>query len=282
MRPSVGLQHQRQSEILAYAEKRGVELAEALAHFGCAFDDLVYENSSTRHWEGGRPTSLIDCKREPNGIPLVSFFSGCGGMDLGFEAAGFKHVAAFEINELFCKTLRHNRPKWNVFGPSSTSGDVSNFENTAERLNSLIAQDFEGVFVGGPPCQPFSIASNQRFPKSGGKFKRTGFASEQNGNLLFDYIRLIEHFRPACFVIENVPGLRDLDGGRQISVVAQRLSKCGYSVGDPRILNAAHFGVPQLRERLFVVGTRLSISFAYPKKAKAFIGSGAVLRTGTE
>ena len=198
-------------------------------------------------------------------------------MDLGFETAGFSHVAAFEINEIFCKTLRHNCPEWNVFGPPVTCGDVSNFEKTAENLHTLIPQAFEGVFVGGPPCQPFSIAANQRFPKSGDKFKRTGFASEQNGNLLLDYVRLIEHFRPACFVIENVPGLRDLDGGRQISMVAQRLSECGYAVGDPSILNAAYFGVPQFRERLFVVGTRGGSRFSYPKEAKALVGSGSVL-----
>ena len=278
MFPRVDIRHEKQSAILTFAEARGIELAEALEHFGCTFDDLIYENSTTRHWEGGKPTSLNDCQRDLNGIPVVSFFSGCGGMDIGFEAAGFSHMAAFEINELFCKTLRHNRPEWNVFGPPFTSGDVSDFEKTSENLHTLIKQDFEGVFIGGPPCQPFSIAANQRFRKSGDKFKRIGFASEQNGNLLLDYVRLIEHFRPACFVLENVPGLRDLDGGRQISTVAQRLGECGYDVGDPHVLNAAHYGVPQFRERLFVVGTRAGGRFSYPKKAEALIGCGTVLQ----
>ena len=266
-----------QSAILEFAESQGVELSEALQHFGYEYNDLIYDNSETRRWEGRRPLTLADYLRKPNGVPLVSFFTGCGGLDIGFEAAGFRHTAAFEINELFCKTMRRNRPEWTVFGPPNTSGDVSDFESTVNDLHTLIRENFEGVFIGGPPCQPFSIAANQRFSKAGDNFKRIGFASEQNGNLLLDYIRLIEHFRPACFVVENVPGLRDLDGGRQMSAVTQRLTKCGYTVDEPQILNAARFGVPQFRERLFLTGTRTSRKFTYPEGASDFVGSGAVL-----
>ena len=266
-----------QKEILLYAESEGKELSEALEHFGLNYDDLVYENQNLKHWCGEAPLSLSSFHSVPNGIPFVSFFSGCGGMDLGFENAGFKHVAAFEINELFCKTLRRNRPAWQVFGPPLYSGDVSRFSETVGLLEQLVEPNFDGIFLGGPPCQPFSIAANQRFSKSGGNYKRTGFANAVNGSLLFHFVKLIKHFRPSCFVIENVPGLRDLDGGRQISLLSESLIDLGYSVQDPYILNAADYGVPQFRERLFLVGTRNGSHFALPQKAKARVGCGSVL-----
>src|SRR5262249_27622819 len=156
-----------------------------------------------------------------------------------------------------CKTLRRNRPGWKVFGPPLHSGDVSDFEEVSNTLKSLIKAPFEGLFVGGPPCQPFSIAANQRFAKWGDKFKRTGFAHEVNGNLLFDFVKLIETFRPKAFVIENVPGLRDIDGGRQLSGMTKRLKKCGYLIQPPMVIDASHFGIAQQRVRLFIVGARV-------------------------
>ena len=118
------------------------------------------------------------------------------------------------------------------------------------------AKKFEGVFVGGPPCQPFSIAANQRFSKSGDDFKRIGYAHKTNGNLLFHYIALIAEFKPAAFVIENVPGLLDIDGGAQVQDALGKLTSLGYSVEKPFIVNAAHHFVPQHRLRLFIVGSR--------------------------
>lgn len=78
-------------------------------------------------------------------------------MDLGFEAAGFRHVAAFEINELFCKTLRRNRPSWNIFGPPLHSGDISKFEEIADALTPLVQAPFDGVFIGGPHANHFRL-----------------------------------------------------------------------------------------------------------------------------
>ncbi len=205
----------KQVKMLEKAERSGDALAEVLASEGLTYDDLIYENTRKSRFNENIPSTLDELSPENNKTPIVSFFTGCGGMDLGLEAAGYKHVAAFEINELFCKTLRRNRPEWNVFGPPIHSGDVSRFDDISEALSPLVQTPFEGLFVGGPPCQPFSIASNQRFSKEDDNFKRVGFSHEKNGNLLFDFIRLIVAFQPKAFIIENVPGLRDLDGGIQ-------------------------------------------------------------------
>ena len=267
-----------QLALLRKAEGSGQALAEVLASAGWSYDDLIYENSRIKLWRGRKPLTLDDL-RWPNRkhTPFVSFFTGCGGMDLGLEAAGYRHAAAFEINELFCKTLRRNRPKWKVFGPPTHSGDVSRFDEVSATLSKIIKTPFEGLFVGGPPCQPFSIAANQRFAKWGDKFKRVGFSHETNGNLLFDFLRLVIEFKPRAFVIENVPGLRDVDGGEQLRLAIDELTKNGYSVEDPFVLDASHYGIPQQRLRLFVVGSRKHRPFKPPSPLLEPVGAGSVL-----
>jgi DNA (cytosine-5)-methyltransferase 1 len=268
---------QEQLRVLEKSEKTNIPLVDVLGSAGWTYEDLIYEESKVKIWTGRTPPNLNEIKLLAKEIPVVSFFAGCGGMDLGLEAVGYRHVAAFEINELFCKTLRRNRPAWNIFGPPTHSGDVSKFEEVTETLSQIISAPFEGLFVGGPPCQPFSIAANQRFSKSGENFKRVGFSHEKNGNLLFDFVRLIIAFQPKSFVIENVPGLRDIDGGIQLRTAIEELCLHGYTVEEPLVLNAAHYSVPQQRLRLFVVGSRTNKVFKYPVPSLETVGAGSVL-----
>src|SRR5690606_21155759 len=83
-----------QKKIFEFAKRKGIELSEALNSHGYTFDDLVYEESHKKAWAGPKPKKLSHYKSKPNGIPLVSFFTGCGGIDLGFETAGYEHKAA--------------------------------------------------------------------------------------------------------------------------------------------------------------------------------------------
>jgi len=99
----------------------------------------------------------------------------------------------------------------------------------------------------------------------------------KNGNLLFDFVRLIAKFKPRAFIIENVPGLRDIDGGEQLSMAIRGLEKAGYTVEQPFVLDASHFGIAQQRQRLFVVGNRLGLPFARPTPANTWVGAGKVL-----
>jgi len=121
------------------------------------------------------------------------------------------------------------------------------------------------------------IASNQRFSKSGANFKRVGFDHERNGGLLFDYIELVLEFRPAVFVIENVPGLRDIDGGAQLSAAVGTLAKAGYDIGQPTVLDAADFGVPQRRRRRCVIGARTRRWIQLSGARQRHVGCDAVL-----
>ncbi len=257
---------QRQIDLLEGCVKRKEALSDVLHAAGLSYDDLCY-------CVGGKPKSISTeyyslnaFAKKANSIPVVSFFSGAGGLDLGFEAAGFSHAMLVEKIPLFCETIKHNRPNWDV-----RSNDVSKTEEMISVLSTKIGskKSFDGVFVGGPPCQPFSIAANQRFSKDGANFKRIGFAHKTNGNLLFEYIALIKHFKPVSFVIENVPGLMDVDGGKQLNKAYEELESAGYSMHQPMILKAQYYKVPQQRRRLFVIGNRLGKQFLAPNPTLA-------------
>ncbi len=268
----------QQKRLLTKCIQHDEPLSVALTDAGIGYDDLQYERSRSFQAKGNAPLSLDGLRRRSCGIPIVSFFAGAGGLDLGFEAAGFDHVASVEINRVFCDTLRLNRPSWAVIGPPNGDGDVSNFEQVASSLHPLIpSRKFEGVFVGGPPCQPFSIAANQRFSKAGKNFKRVGFANATHGNLLFDYLWLLKRFQPAGFLIENVPGVVEIDGGLQIRQAIEELTSAGYRVEEPMILDASRHGVPQQRRRVFIVGVRLKGRFSYPSPLLGTPACGASL-----
>jgi DNA (cytosine-5)-methyltransferase 1 len=239
-----------------------LDLGEVLKERRMTYDDFSYIDSHRPIYPKQKFYTLDDFRSKNIDVPVVSFFSGAGGLDLGFEAQGFKHSLLVEKMPLFCDTLKYNRPNWDIF-----SGDISETEKMVEEVGKRIGlrSKFEGVFVGGPPCQPFSIAANQRFSKSGENFKRVGFAHETNGNLLFDYIALIKRFKPRVFLIENVPGLMEVDGGEQLANAYAELEGAGYIVNDPMVLRADHYKVPQQRIRLFIIGTRVKKKFSPPK-----------------
>lgn len=248
------------------ALNRGMELERILHDNGLTYEDLRYANNPKAILLDNAYRTLSEFGRPYHGTSVVSFFSGCGGLDLGFETAGFEHVALIENNEIFCDTLRDNRD-WHVIGPPFHKGDVSKRRQILSELKNLnLKKNFDGIFVGGPPCQPFSIASNQRFSKNGSNFKRVGFEHETNGNLLFDYVWFIEKLLPKAFLIENVAGLMDVDGGNQLTKVYASLEKIGYSINAPLKLNAMHYAVPQQRERLFIIGYKGNKSFMEPKR----------------
>lgn len=265
-----------QLSILRSCINEKIDLHKALQVYNFTYDDLLYkhQNYQSSIYDEGVFTSYLtpeDFNFRPNNIPAVSFFSGAGGLDLGFKYAGFDHIASVEVNELFCETIRFNNPEWFVIGPPESTGDICNKEEIATKLSSVIPYNFDGVFHGGPPCQPFSIASNQRYKKQNENFKRNGFDDEEKGNLLFDYVWFIKRFKPKVFLIENVPGLETLDDGKQLSYAISTLQASGYTVFDHKVLNSYEYGVPQYRSRLIIIGTRISKDFSYPVPEKGIV-----------
>lgn len=259
---------QQQNKLLKKCIEKNLDLGSELRAMGLDYDALVYavENSFTAR-KNSQYKRIDDLRKKNAGIPAVSFFSGAGGMDIGFEYAGFRHLASVDNVEHFCQTLRLNHPNQLVIGPPDYSGDIKNREELSKILidKAGIKTPFEGVFHGGPPCQPFSIAANQRFAKADENFKRRGFGDKEKGGLLNDYIWFIEKFRPKVFLIENVPGLFEIDNGYTLDLSLKKLELAGYAIATPKVLNASDFGVPQRRKRLIVVGARSSGKvFEYP------------------
>ncbi|MDR2506142.1 MAG: DNA cytosine methyltransferase, partial [Oscillospiraceae bacterium] len=201
-----------QNKLLADCIHKDIALFDALVQRGFTYDSLRYTEYSDVVPQG-EVVETLDNKVKSNAtIPAVSFFSGAGGLNIGFEYAGFDNLVSIEFNEVFCNTLRRNYQKKAIIGPPNHSGDVRNHEEIAALLEFIIgANPFDGVFHGGPPCQPFSIAANQRFSKDSDKFKRQGFDDEEKGELLFDYLWYIKKFMPRAFLIENVAGIADCD-----------------------------------------------------------------------
>lgn len=249
---------QEQKVLLSLSERERLPLAKILEQKGFSYDSLRYVNCPDVEEICKQRIELLDeMLPMDNDIPAVSFFSGAGGLDIGFHYAGFNNLISIELNEIFCNTLRENDPNKTVIGPPYYSGDISRRDELAGILRDKgIDRPFNGVFHGGPPCQSFSIAANQRFNKNGDNFKRTGFEDEEKGNLIFDYIWFIKEFRPLAFLIENVGGIADCDTDGKIQAALDELACLGYSITKPQIVNAAYYGVPQNRMRWIAVGTR--------------------------
>ena len=229
------------------------------------YDDFRYKHYPEIRISNNSYELLEDVKIQTHKTPTISFFAGAGGFDVGFDYAGFNTLATFEINEIFCNTLKLNFPQKHIF-----NSDLKNREEVYDLLKNKVGIDtpFEGVFHGGPPCQSFSIAANQRFSKDGENFKRVGFEHSEYGGLLADYIWYIQQFKPKVFIIENVAGLFEIDNGKQLFKELDKLAGSGYSIAQPKILNVADYGVPQNRTRLFVIGSRDDNAFVFPTKIK--------------
>ncbi len=166
----------------------------------------------------------------------VELFAGAGGLALGMEKAGFRHVLLNEMDHSACETLRKNRPNWNVVEGDIHKLDFSAYKGKVDFLS------------GGFPCQAFSYAG-----------KRLGF-EETRGTLFFELARAVKEIQPLVFMCENVRGLLEHDEGRTMSTIKNVIAELGYTLIEPRVLRAIQYNVPQKRERLILVAVRNDIS----------------------
>ena len=169
----------------------------------------------------------------------VSLFAGIGGFDLAMQRQGVKVVASVEIDKKCQEVLAHRFPESKIFD------DV-----TTVKGEDLINAGFTprtGIITGGFPCQDLSVAG-----------KRAGLAGARSG-LFWEIARIVDETQTEYFVIENVPGLLSSNKGADFGVVIGTMADIGYSLGW-RVLDAQHFGVPQRRKRVFIVGRRGSDS----------------------
>jgi DNA (cytosine-5)-methyltransferase 1 len=184
------------------------------------------------------PNELMP-KLENNSLKALSLFSGGGGLDLGFDRAGFTHKASYELIPICKKTLIMNKPNWSVYG-GTEEGDVTNvnWNNYKGEID---------VLHGGPPCQPFSIAGEQK-------------GLEDERNMWGEFNRAVKTIKPKAFVAENVLGLLNpkFEGFVKKYIIDQLKS---YHIVKFE-MHASNFGVPQIRRRVFFVGFRTKKAYS--------------------
>ena len=193
-------------------------------------------------------------------LTALSLFSGAGGMDLGVEAAAFNVLAQVELDQHCCDTLRDAKARSGT-GTIVVEGDVRAIEPPSLRRRLAIRKKELDLLFGGPPCQAFSLAGKQKG------------LDDERGWLLFEVARFAEEFKPKVIFIEQVKGLLSSKGPRQrkgevFAAFLSKLEGIGY-FSKWRTIVAADFGVPQLRERLFVVATRGKNGFIFPDRSHA-------------
>lgn len=168
-----------------------------------------------------------------NKLTAVDIFSGAGGMSIGAVMAGISPVLAVEFDEHAAATYKANHPDTNVL--------VKDIK-TVEPLLNVDKKPF--LLFGGPPCQGFSVANT-----------KTRNLDNPNNWMFREYCRFVEDLEPEWFVFENVVGFKSFDKGRFAVEVEKELKSLGYETNSS-VLNAADFGVPQYRNRFFIIGHR--------------------------
>lgn len=177
---------------------------------------------------------------------FIDLFAGIGGFRMAFQNLGGECVFSSEWDEQAQKTYFANYGEYPF-------GDI-----TKEETKNFIPENFD-ILCAGFPCQAFSLAG-----------KRRGF-EETRGTLFFDVAEILRRRQPKAFFLENVKGLAIHDGGKTLQVILNTLDEVGYVVPEPQIVNAMYFGVPQHRERIYIVGFRKDLGitkedFQYPEQ----------------
>ena len=189
-------------------------------------------------------------------LQIVSLFSGCGGLDYGFEAAGYSVRFANDYDKFSCETLRLNGQK-NVVHAGVEDVDTS-------EVRKIIGSDKGAcdVLIGGPPCQPFSKSA---YWNKGDTLR----LNDPRANTLDQYFRFVEDLLPQVFLLENVHGLNYNGKEEGFQFIIQRIEEINRRTGvcyvpSWAVLNVADYGVPQLRVRFFMLASRRSAQFRFP------------------
>ncbi len=197
----------------------------------------------------GAVANYFEKKNMTGQINIASYFTGAGGFDLGFEQASnekinFKTRFTTDIEKSVEETIKVNRPEWNFL-----KGDIR--ELPPETIRDCIGKNPD-VIIGGPPCQPFSVAGKQE--------------AIQNplGELYRDYVRHIANLQPSIVLMENVYGLAQVKSIDMIKEIYKSFNAIGYKITHKELL-AADFGTPQKRRRLFFVAAKDLHNFEFPE-----------------
>lgn len=173
---------------------------------------------------------------------IISLFSGCGGLDMGFKKAGYHTLLATDVWDVACKSLELNHAADKIICSDIRELDFLKYQNTVD------------VVIGGPPCPPYSQTRHYLVGKVG------GFQDEKAGFAVPEYFRAISEIRPKVFLFENVDGFTFKTYKEPMEFVKNKSEELGYNI-TYKVVNAANYGVPQTRKRFICVGVRKDIGF---------------------
>lgn len=190
-------------------------------------------------------------------LKTISLFAGIGGLDFGFEEAGYETRVALELDPTACRTMRLNRP-WEVI-----QDDINKVPTSDLLQRGGLGVGEADILIGGPPCQPFSKSS---YWVRGDALR----LDDPRADTLAGYLRILRDARPRTFLLENVHGLayQDKDEGLRLilDTVAQINREIGTSYAPTwKVIRCADYGVPQIRERVFIIGSRDGREFRFPE-----------------
>lgn len=188
----------------------------------------------------------------------IDLFSGAGGLHLGFEKAGFNISLCIDNDELVEKTHLYNFSHIPFL-----KEDVSNLN--LDVIRKAVGNEID-IIMGGPPCQGFSTIGKR---VSSDEKKRIAF--DNRNELVFSYANIIASLKPKFIVMENVKGILTMDGGRYMQNLLGKIKKSGYSV-DYKLINMADYGIPQIRERVIIIGNRLGLPVTFPEPTHSELG----------
>lgn len=210
------------------------------------FEDFLQQVRKINHQDGECivPKLCNQCRANEleralnnNQPTLIDLFCGAGGMSLGFNQAGFRTIFANDIEESCIQTYTFNHP--DVDENKIVLGDIKDLASTVQEY---IEEENVGILIGGPPCQGFSLANQQRI------------IDDPRNKLYREYVKVVETVQPQFFVMENVEGMRSI-----ASQIVEDFNRIGYEV-HYEVLNATEFGVPQNRKRIIFIGNRIGVS----------------------
>ena len=180
-----------------------------------------------------------------NNYTFIDLFSGCGGLSLGFEQAGFKGILAIDNWQDALDTYAHNRPN-----AKTLCGDLSKLDP------KILQEEYQindvDVIIGGPPCQGFSVAGKR-------------IIDDIRNTLYKAFVRFVEVFKPQAFVMENVPNILTIGEGIVRQSILNDFQELGYTV-EYKVMLASDYGVPQNRKRAVFVGFKNGTHFSFPEK----------------
>jgi len=202
----------------------------------------------------------------------ISLFTGSGGLDLGIEKAGFDIKVCIEKEEDRINTLKLNKSKY-FPNTKIIHGDIAQISGDEILEISELKKGEISLLIGGPPCQPFSKSAFWV------KDRLENILNDPRASMLKEYVRLVKEIRPKAFILENVFGLKYKTAKQALEGLVKALSDIGYTVSEPTVLNSADYGVPQKRQRTFVIGIDSKTELKLPDPTHGSLDSEGV-KTG--